>query len=214
MRFGQGQEHVLFFFARHGTTDLNKQNIFRGQEDVDLDKQGVREAMQLGHWMKGLEIGMVFSSDRRRSIHTAQILSSQAGLDKPMPIKALAPWDIGYLTGKPKKEHVQEIQYFVENPSAKPRGGESLTSFRDRIKPILAQAIELRQMTGAPPCIVGHSSVLYEIGQIFENDHNAALVKPAGLAAVFIKDGVMHATAIFKPGEDDTSFAHTHTTPS
>jgi broad specificity phosphatase PhoE len=210
-----GQKHTLALFVRHGTTTLNAENVFRGQEDAPLDRKGFQDAHKVAFFLKGWEFCHCFCSDRKRSLQTAEIVGKAINCN-PIPNKGLRPWDVGYLTGEPKDEHIEEMQYYVENPSVQIPEGESLDQFHGRILPLLMEAIEIAEGNNEPVLIVGHSSIIYALGEAVNGDPKSVLVKPGGVVELYVQDGVLGAAAIFKPGKDDTSFHvnKTHVTPS
>jgi len=210
-----GEKHTLAIFVRHGTTVLNEKNIFRGQEDAPLDKKGFQDAHQVAFFLKGMDFCHCFCSDRKRSVSTAEIVGASVNCN-PIPNKGLRPWDVGYLTGEPKDEHVEEMQYYVEHPDVQIPDGEGLNEFRDRVVPLFREAVEIAIGNGKPVLIVGHSSIIYQLGVEVNGDAKSVLVKPGGAVELYIQNGVLGAGAIFKPGKDDTNFHlnKTHVTPS
>lgn len=65
--------------VRHGESVYNKQNIFTGWTDVELSKEGRKEAKNAGKLLKenSLYPDVAFTSWLKRAIHTTQILLKQ-----------------------------------------------------------------------------------------------------------------------------------------
>lgn len=57
--------------VRHGQTSWNKEAIFRGRIDIDLDAIGIEQAKLLGRSLSTLQINAVYSSPLKRALNTA-----------------------------------------------------------------------------------------------------------------------------------------------
>lgn len=66
--------------VRHGQTEWNKEERFRGRVDIDLDEVGVRQAQaaaeRLAHW----EVAALYSSPLRRAMATAEAIAQRFSL--------------------------------------------------------------------------------------------------------------------------------------
>ncbi len=60
--------------VRHGRTEWNKDQIFRGSVDVPLDEQGRKEAARAGDWLKGETFHAAYSSPLSRAVETAELI--------------------------------------------------------------------------------------------------------------------------------------------
>lgn len=63
-------------FLRHGESEWNKENLFTGWTDVDLDEYGKEQARTAGILMKkvGIELDIAFTSFLKRAIRTLWIV--------------------------------------------------------------------------------------------------------------------------------------------
>lgn len=192
------QPHILVYAARHGTTDLNQADAFRGPIDAPLDKKGFRDANQLAKYFEPIDLSVIFHSDKKRTRATAELIAKTKDM-KIYPNKDLAAWNVGDLGGQPKnEENLAVIDHHVENPDLILPGGESLNQFKARIHPLIKDAVDMGLDTGVPVLLVVHSSVIHEIGTMIGGHHEYTLVEPGGVAAIFIKDGKLDAQPIFK----------------
>lgn len=209
------QPQVVLFVARHGKTILNEENVFRGNLDPPLDKNGFRDANELAFYFSPIELSFIVCSDKQRAATTAEIvyLGKKVNLDEPDTIclkphsnELLRPWNIGDFGGKPKnEENIKDLQKYKDCPELVVPGGTSLNEFRCRIRPLMEEAIDIGMSTGIPGLIVAHSSILHELGEMFEDNYEDAHVKPGGVVAVYVTDSGLFCKAIFKPDKAATT---------
>ncbi len=200
--------HTVFYLVRHGTTTDSNKNIIRGNRNSMLDKEGFLDAHKLKDFFSKKDWEGIFTSDMTRSIQTGKIIADKDPDQVKSPIYALRPWDVGYLTGKDKKQFSRDMTVFIENPDMRPQDGETRNEFFDRINPLLIEAMEIG-LTSKPPIVVGHSSVIHALAHLlWGEDHPALAVQPGGVIEIFLnKKGEIDARPILKAGKDDSSFA-------
>lgn len=201
-----GQRHILVYAVRHGTTELNQQDCFRGPLDVPLDEQGIRDAHRLKYYFQPLELSFIFASSKQRAAETARIIATPKQL-KPILKDSLHAWNVGEFAGKPKSEYGQALEMYVCNPDMPVPGGESLNAFKGRVRPLYRQAMEIGLKTGKPVMVVAHSSLIHEVGAMLHGDHEHTLVEPGGVAAIYVQDGKLMSEPIFKAVQRATSSA-------
>jgi broad specificity phosphatase PhoE len=66
--------------VRHGRTEWNKGEIFRGTVDIPLDEQGRKEAACARDWLKEATFHAAYSSPLGRAVETAEIILEAHGL--------------------------------------------------------------------------------------------------------------------------------------
>ena len=67
--------------VRHGDTDYNHNRRFLGHTDIEMSAFGIKQVMRLRDYIAGEKINAVFSSDLKRTIKTAEILTAGRKLD-------------------------------------------------------------------------------------------------------------------------------------
>jgi broad specificity phosphatase PhoE len=197
---------TLFWVARHGTTDDTKKKIFRGDRNSQLDQKGFVDAHDLKKFFSDLpwSHGVISTMDRS---HQTMYVIADGDEDRILgPFDDLNPWDIGYLAGKDRADYEADMQVFVDHPNMRPQGGETLQEFRDRIVPIFMTLIEMG-LRGDHNVLIGHSSVIHVLEDLLGGKID---VKPGGVIEVYVdKKGDIKARAIYKSGDDDSSFSGT-----
>jgi broad specificity phosphatase PhoE len=122
--------------VRHGRTEWNKGEIFRGTADVPLDEQGRTEAACARDWLKTETFHAAYSSPLIRAVETARIILEPHGI----PVqehKGLTDLDYGEWQGKPHDEVKRTYGELYRVWRAAPHtavfpGGEGLGAVRDR----------------------------------------------------------------------------------
>jgi broad specificity phosphatase PhoE len=199
---------VLAYFGRHGTTELNAKNCYRGMSDVSLDAAGCRDARAMAKFFESIDLcRYVIMSDMTRTEETLRIINEERaehGLPALIarPTSSLRPLDVGDLSGQPRsKENQAIIEYHAAHPDISFPGGASLNEFRARVRPVINQAVELAQTCHKPVLVLGHSSIVHEVGQVVEGDHKAVVVRPGGIAALYwdAPAGKFGASVALKP---------------
>lgn len=68
-------------FVRHGQTDSNKRRTYLGWTDVELNEEGIKQAIQLKKKLKNIPVDKVYSSPLKRAKKTAEIINENYCLD-------------------------------------------------------------------------------------------------------------------------------------
>lgn len=87
--------------VRHGQTEYNVRDILQGQLHVPLDKTGIAQAYKVAEELKGEIFDVVFSSDLKRTMQTADPMARKLG-SKIIPHVGLRERGLGNLEGKHK----------------------------------------------------------------------------------------------------------------
>jgi len=126
-----------FILVRHGQTEWNKVERFRGRADLALDAVGKRQAAAVGQRLASMSVAAVYSSPLKRALMTADILAQPLGLT-PRTHDGLLDIDFGLWQGlSPEETRTQHPELFtcwIERPHEVrfPRG-ESLEDVRSRV---------------------------------------------------------------------------------
>jgi len=174
----------IAYFVRHGETSGNAANTFRGKIDFPLTDVGKQQAKEVGKFFKSLAISAVYASPKKRTMDTAEAIALPKQL-KIQTVEAFKPIDVGFLSGQPKDEHTDVMDYFDKNPHEKIPMGESINEFRARTQPPLKKLLVEGAQAKDPVVGVVHSSIIHEVNHIVSGDHNQTLVKPGGIIGVF-----------------------------
>ena len=122
--------------VRHGETEWNVAEVFRGRIDVELNEAGIRQAELLAEYLSDMKIDAVYSSPLKRALKTAEMIASYHKLDVEVA-QGLIDFDFGEWQGLPHKEvkdkYKELYAQWVKNPhKVKMPAGESLDEVRER----------------------------------------------------------------------------------
>jgi broad specificity phosphatase PhoE len=174
------------YFIRHGETDANKEDVFRGDIDYPLNDRGKQQAAKLVSFFRGRKFSVIYGSDRKRVKDTLLPLAK----DKKLPIKMLPDLEslnTGDYAGLPKtKESVKEIRWYNKHPNEMIPGGETVQGFRNRVDPKLMMIIHHGEDSHRPAAAGVHGSVLKELYRVlYGTIDKKARVEPGGVVAIF-----------------------------
>ena len=131
--------------VRHGETEWNKEEVFRGRIDVKLNSTGLSQAEETGKALSGEAIQVVYTSPLSRAHDTARkIIHFQ---DAPVVIEdSFTDLDFGEWQGLPLSEVRERYSDIYRRWKDEPHlvkfsGGESLREVSERSKSALQKLI-------------------------------------------------------------------------
>lgn len=138
-----------FYLVRHGQTEWNRVERFRGRLDIQLNETGVRQAEAAGRSLKGSGIVAVYSSPLSRAVQTAEAIGAATGLPVS-PMDELIDFNFGDWQGLTPEEVEarypgQHQQWLVDPAGVHIPGGETLQDVRRRLVEALGRLIRIHQ---------------------------------------------------------------------
>ena len=121
---------TTLWLVRHGESTANARGIVQGHDDPpDLTLRGRLQAQRLVGILRHRSVDALYSSDLRRAVRTANVLSNPLGLPVQTD-RALRERGFGVFEGGPLSALRPEFTGIrhgrVEDVHARPLGGESL----------------------------------------------------------------------------------------
>ena len=135
-----------FVLIRHGQTEWNRVERFRGRADLALDDTGMRQAEAAAERLSRWQIAAIYSSPLRRALMTAQSLASQLRL-AVQPLEGLIDIDFGDWQGlSPQEAAAQDSDLYkkwLERPhEVRFPHGESLQDVQHRITAAIESLVQ------------------------------------------------------------------------
>ncbi len=136
---------IELVLARHGETEWNVGEIFRGRIDIELNETGVKQAELLAEYLTERKIDAIYSSPLRRSLKTAEVIAGYHNLEVKIG-PGLIDFDYGKWQGllhqEVKDKHKELYNEWVSRPDkVKIPAGESLDDVRKRAIGVVAKVI-------------------------------------------------------------------------
>lgn len=196
---------ALFYVVRHGRTEGNENNIYRGWSNAkfaQLSSDGREDIKAAAEFLKkiGVSAPIILSDDLDRAVESQQILADNLGIKELATDKRLRPLNVGDFTGKEQEDHpLDSYTKYMNKPIP---GGESLNEFNKRLAKVFQDILELVAQLKEPVLIIGHGSTLSFLNYVGNNAEMGyeGLVYPGGVA-VYTKNGI---TPLFSKKLPDT----------
>lgn len=124
--------------VRHGETEYNRADVFRGRVDLPLNERGREQAEAAARYLEGVDFEAFYSSPLQRSMQTAGAIAAPHG-GEVKPLEYFIDVDYGEWSGKNiaeiRKTWPQEFAVWANNPEeAAFPGGEPVREVRERLR--------------------------------------------------------------------------------
>ncbi len=125
------------YILRHGETQWNREEIFRGTKDIPLNEKGLNQAEMAGIFFKAIGIHCIVSSPLERALETAHAVSRATGIgieimDEFTDIN-FGIWE-GLSVEEVKKTYAHEFELWRSSPERLSiDGAETLEIVRQRV---------------------------------------------------------------------------------
>ncbi len=131
--------------ARHGETEWNVEEIFRGRIDVELNETGIKQVELLAEYLRHLKIEAIYSSPLKRALKTAEVIASHHKLDIEIA-PGLIDLDFGKWQGLPHQGVKDKYKKLYAEWTSHPDQvtiptGESLNDVRKRATAVVDEVI-------------------------------------------------------------------------
>lgn len=153
---------TTIILIRHGETDWNREQIFRGLNDIPLNENGLMQARKTAEALQKVPVKAVYSSPLSRAFDTARAIAGARGLE-PVIEEPFNDISFGLWEGRPvaevARESPEEFKKWEETPHLwKAPEGDSLAAVRERAWSRLEELS--REHEGETLVVVSHRVVL------------------------------------------------------
>ncbi|MFQ5996528.1 MAG: histidine phosphatase family protein [Dehalococcoidales bacterium] len=131
--------------VRHGETEWNVGEIFRGRIDIELNETGMKQAELLAEYLSKLKIDAIYSSPLKRALRTAEITAGYHNLNVNIA-PGLIDFNYGQWQGRSHQEvkdkYKELYTAWTNHPEqVKMPAGESLDEVRKRAMGTVTEVI-------------------------------------------------------------------------
>jgi broad specificity phosphatase PhoE len=132
--------------ARHGETEWNVEEVFRGRIDIELNQTGLKQAELLAEYLSRVKIEAVYSSPLQRAAKTAEAVARRHKL-KVEVVNGLTDCHFGRWQGlhlrEVKDKYKELYRQWAESPQlVQIPGGESLDEVRERALAVVGGVLD------------------------------------------------------------------------
>ncbi len=137
--------------VRHGETEWNVTEIFRGRIDIELNETGIKQAELLAEYLSKIKVDAIYCSPLKRALRTAKIMANCRNLDVNIA-PGLIDFNYGQWQGlshqKVKDKYKELYAAWINHPErVKMPAGESLEEARERAVSVVTNIITRYQGT-------------------------------------------------------------------
>jgi len=132
--------------ARHGETEWNVAEVFRGRIDVALNETGLKQAELLAEYLEERKLVAVYSGPLKRALAVAGAIARRHNLEV-ITAPALNDLDFGKWQGLPRREvaekYPESYTSWLDHPEqVQMPSGESLGDVRERVVPFIRELVD------------------------------------------------------------------------
>jgi broad specificity phosphatase PhoE len=179
--------------VRHGETEWNVSEIFRGRRDIGLNEMGIKQAELLGNYLIDFKVEAIYSSPLKRALDTAKSIAKHHRF-----VVNVAPvlTDFNYgawegLTHQDVRSKYRGLykRWLKEPHLVKIPNGESLGEVRERAKNIVDKVVLKHTDTVVLVShrVVNKVLICYMLG--LDNSHFWDIKQDLGGITVFVYEG-------------------------
>jgi len=137
--------------ARHGETDWNVKEVFRGRADIMLEETGLKQAEALAQYLQDTAIEAIYSSPLSRALQTAEAIACYHRM-AVMTVPSLIDIDYGEWQGLSPHQVKDRYRTLYARWLKSPRwvkfpGGESLSDVKKRAMRMVNQMVKAHSGT-------------------------------------------------------------------
>jgi broad specificity phosphatase PhoE len=153
---------VKIILVRHGETDWNREQVFRGRNDVPLNAVGLAQARAVRDSLKHVDISVLYASPLSRALRTASTIGEKRDLSVNVE-EGIVDIDFGTWQGLSHQLVKEEFKNLYEIWMNKPHSvrfpeGESLDDVQKRSMQALEKIV--KNNPGETVALVSHRVVL------------------------------------------------------
>ena len=175
-------------FIRPGETDWNRQGRWQGWVAIPLNQHGQQQAKRLAKYVRNIGMGVLYSSDLRRAVETAEILAEQLGY-QPVSDSRLRERNNGMWQGLTLDEmrawYADEYAQVLDDPDGyRVPGGESRDDVRERAQAAFNDIITQADVETVG--IISHTTVIHALLRLLVPDLQASELAVSNMSVTTI----------------------------
>jgi probable phosphoglycerate mutase len=185
------EEGVTIAIARHGQTESNLHNLWSGEGDDNLNETGKLQAVILSKQLMGYNFELVISSDKKRAVETAKIISSELGIPFGGSLRILRDRSYGSAEGLTSEQIFSKFGVRMTNTLSGEldslEGAEKVLDVYKRVHDFINTAV--RRFEGKKIVVVSHGAFVRAFYALAINNYQGSRITNCSHFIVKIVNG-------------------------
>lgn len=165
-------DRFIIAISRHGQTDSNVSRLWVGRRDDELNERGKEQAKALAEDLKGYNFDFVISSDKKRAIETAKIVSRELEIPYWGAMEILRDRDYGEVEGLSSEQILSKFGIWMTNALSPEldniKGAEKVMEIYDRVRNFVD--LIKKRFEGRSMVVVAHGSFVRAFYELYVGD--------------------------------------------
>ena len=188
-----GDERTLYL-VRHGQTDWNLEGKWQGFHGPGLNENGKLQASRAAEFLVDADINSIYSSDIKRAMETADIISRRIGTKEIFTKDGLRERDLGPASGpfvgRTNSEILEKYpEIRLSNGVLGPNNFPQVENWNSYVERCWKCFNEIFMEVEGNAAVVTHGGVILVIASRINNDWNRRIIPNCGIAKVTANDG-------------------------
>ncbi len=157
---------VKLFLIRHGQTRWNVEGRYQGDQDIELNQVGIKQAKLAAKYLSGVEFANIYSSPLKRTLFTAETIKGRRDL-KIKVRDDLREMNFGKWEGlkffEINEKYHKNYQNWLKDPyNNRPTGGENFKEITERTTTEINRIVS-ENIDGSSVAVVVHGGVILSL---------------------------------------------------
>ncbi len=207
---------VKLFLIRHGQTSWNLEGRYQGNNDIELNQVGIKQAKLAAKYLSRVEFANIYSSPLKRTLYTAEKIKGRRDLEIKVrdDLKEMnfGKWE-GLKFSEINEKYHRDYHNWLEDPyNNRPTDGENFKEITERTTAEINRIVS-ENADGSSVAVIAHGGVILSLLvywlQIPLARWKSIIQRQGAINIVVIDKGYPYISAInytghLKPIYDDT----------
>jgi len=143
---------VKLFLIRHGQTSWNVEGRYQGNNDIELNQVGIKQAKLAAKYLSRVEFANIYSSPLKRTLYTAEKIKG----------RRFGKWE-GLKFLEINEKYHRDYQNWLEDPyNNRPTDGENFKEITERTTAEIGRIVS-ENTDGSSVAVIAHGGVILSL---------------------------------------------------
>lgn len=157
---------VKLFLIRHGQTNWNLEGRYQGNNDIELNQVGIKQAKLAAKYLSRVEFANIYSSPLKRTLYTAEKIKGRRDLEIKVrdDLKEMnfGKWE-GMKFSEINEKYHRDYHNWLEDPyNNRPTDGENFKEITERTTAEIGRIVS-ENTDGSSVAVVAHGGVILSL---------------------------------------------------